>query len=218
MKKSFLVIGLGRYGANIVKVLAMNKCDCLAIDVKEECVKQVSKYNQNCLIADGTKYEVLKELDANKFSHVIVAIGNNLQASILTVLNLKKLGCPLITVRTDDAEYKEIFKSLGANDVIVPEEDSAISTGNQILSDSVLDYYDISDDYAIVKVVVNDNFKGGKLVDLNFRNKYDVNIVGIIRCDRFFIPRGQDTVNPGDVLVIGGENEKVFKFDSIINK
>ena len=97
MKKSFLVIGLGRYGANIVKVLAMNTCDCLAIDIKEESVKQVSKYNQNCLIADGTKYEVLKELDANKFSHVIVAIGNNLQASILTVLNLKKLGCPLIT-------------------------------------------------------------------------------------------------------------------------
>lgn len=217
MKKSFIVIGLGRFGANIVKVLAAHKCDCIAIDVNEESVREVSKYVNNCVIADGTSLNVLTELGVKKIDHAVVAIGNNLQASILTVINLKKLEVKKITVRADDISHKEVFEALGADEVIIPEEDSAISLGNQIMSDSVLDYYGVSKDYAMMKLVVDNSFESKTLIDLDLRNNYDVNIVGIIRNNEFFIPKGNDKILPKDILVVVGKDDKVFKFDMFLN-
>ena len=102
MKKSFVVIGLGRFGANVAKTLAAMKCDVLAIDVNEDAVSEVAKTVQHSVIADATKISVLERLGAKNIDHAVVAIGNNLEASILTVVNLKNLGVKQITVRADN--------------------------------------------------------------------------------------------------------------------
>ena len=218
MKKTFMVIGLGRFGSCVARVLVSNKCDIIAIDKNEKSVRDLSKIVNNCVIADSTSLSVLSDLDANKVDHAIVAIGNNLQASILTVINLKKLGVKKITVRADDITYKEVFEALGATDVIVPEESSAISLGNQIMSDSVLDYYGVSDDYAMVKVIVGPLFVPKNLIELNLRSLFDVNIVGITRNNKFFIPRGTDSINPFDIVVVVGTRSKISKLDEFFNK
>ena len=218
MKKTFMVIGLGRFGSCVARVLVNNKCDIIAIDKNEKSVRDLSKIVNNCVIADSTSLSVLSDLDANKVDHAIVAIGNNLQASILTVINLKKLGVRKITVRADDITYKEVFEALGATDVIVPEESSAISLGNQIMSDSVLDYYGVSDDYAMVKVIVGNLFVPKNLIELNLRSLFDVNVVGITRNNKFFIPKGTDSINPGDVVVVVGTRNRISKLDDFFNK
>ncbi len=218
MKKTFMVIGLGRFGSCVARVLVNNKCDIIAIDKNEKSVRDLSKIVNNCVIADATSLSVLSDLDANKVDHAIVAIGNNLQASILTVINLKKLGVRKITVRADDITYKEVFEALGATDVIVPEESSAISLGNQIMSDSVLDYYGVSDDYAMVKVIVGNLFVPKNLIELNLRSLFDVNVVGITRNNKFFIPKGTDSINPGDVVVVVGTRNRISKLDDFFNK
>ena len=110
MKKSYLVIGLGRFGANVARALEEMHCDVLAIDIKEECVKQISQDVPHCLIADSTKINVLHELGASNVDYAVVAIGNNLQASILTVVNLKNLEneqiCNLSYLKSDlESEY-----------------------------------------------------------------------------------------------------------------
>ncbi len=218
MKKTFMVIGLGRFGSCIAKELVQNKCDIIAIDKDEKSVRDISKYVNNCVIADSTSLSVLTDLDASKVDHAVVAIGNNLQASILSIINLKKLGVKKITVRADDLTYKEVFEALGATDVIVPEESSAISLANQIMSDSVLDYYGVSADYAMVKVIVGKHFIPKNLIELNLRALFDVNIVGIIRDGKFFIPKGTDTINPDDVVVVVGTAAKINKLDDFFNK
>ncbi|MCR5308028.1 MAG: TrkA family potassium uptake protein [bacterium] len=218
MKKTFMVIGLGRFGSCVARVLVNNKCDIIAIDKNEKSVRDLSKIVNNCVIADSTSLSVLSDLDANKVDHAVVAIGNNLQASILTVINLKKLGVKKITVRADDITYKEVFEALGATDVIVPEESSALSLGNQIMSDTVLDYYGVSDDYAMVKVIVGKSFVPKNLIELNLRSLFDVNIVGITRDGKFFIPRGTDSINPKDVVVVVGTRGKISKLDDFFNK
>ena len=218
MKKTFMIIGLGRFGSCIAKELVQNKCDIIAIDKDEKSVRDISKYVNNCVIADSTSLNVLTDLDASKVDHAVIAIGNNLQASILSIINLKKLGVKKITVRADDLTYKEVFEALGATDVIVPEESSAISLANQIMSDSVLDYYGVSADYAMVKVIVGKQFVPKNLIELNLRALFDVNIVGIIREGNFFIPKGTDTINPDDVVVVVGTASKINKLDDFFNK
>lgn len=216
-KKNFLIIGLGRFGSMVAKTLELLKCDVLAVDNDEDIVSSISNCVSHCVIADSTKLNVLVDLNAASFDHAVVAIGNNLQASILTVLNLKKLGVKNITVRADNEDFKEVFENLGVTEVIIPEEVSAISLANQITSNSILDYYYISDDYGIYKVSVGENFTSKSLIELDVRNTFDVNIVGIIRDDLFYIPKGTDVLNALDVVVVVGKKNKIKKFDSFLN-
>ena len=219
MKKSFLVVGLGRFGSNVAKTLVGLKCDVLGVDINEEAVESISKViGQKCLVADMSKASTVNELmGKNIADHAVVAIGNNLQASILTVINLKNIGVKQITVRADKEEYKELFKMIGATEVVVPEEDSALSLANQIQSNTILDYYPLTKEFAIVKIVVGANFKPRTLIELNVRNIYDVNIVGILDGDNFVIPKGTDSLNPNAVIAVVGTVSKIRKFDSFLN-
>lgn len=217
-KKTFIIIGLGRFGAGIAKMLAKMNCDVLAVDINEDSVAEVAPFVPHCVVADATKASTLKELGASQIDHAVVAIGNNLQASILTVLNLKNLGVPKITVRADEVGHKEVYRMLGATDVIIPEEASAISLANQIVSDSILDYYQLSDDYSMTKISVGDTFEPKSIIDMNVRILFDVNIVGIIKNDKFAIPKATDKIAPGDVLVVVGTKANYQRFDDYLNE
>lgn len=216
--KSFAVIGLGRFGYSVARELANNNADILAIDKTEENVTEVADFINNCAICDSTRKKDLEDLGMKSIDHAIVAIGNNLEASILTTINLKALGVKEITVRVDDSEYKEIFKTLGATSVIIPEEASAISLANRIISDTILDYYKIDSQYSIVQIKVGESFKSQSIIDLGVRQKYLISIIGIIRDNNFLIPEGQDVISSKDVLLVIGKKQNIQKFDSFLNE
>lgn len=216
-RKNFVVIGLGRFGSTVARALAAMNREVLAIDINPESVESVASVVSHCVIADATKLSVLTDLGVKAIDHAVVAIGNNLQASILTTVNLRKLGVKNITVRADETGHKEVFQMLGAQEVIIPEEASAISLANQIISDGLLDYYGIDKEYAIVQFEVGEDFIPKTLIDLNLRNKFDINIVGIISNGKFFIPKGTDVINPCDIVVVVGQKQKIAKFDSFMN-
>ena len=218
MKKTFVVIGLGRFGFNVAKTLAEMNSDVLAIDVNEESVRNISKYVEHCVITDGTKFDALNELGVGQIDHAVVAIGNNLQASVLTLVNLKKLNVRTITVRADDFSQKELFYMLGATEVIIPEEASAVSLANQIMSDSILDYYEISKDFVMVKISVGKNFERKTIMEMNIRNVFEVNIVGIIKDRELYIPHGTDVIEPNNIMVVSGNKNNINKFDEFLNK
>lgn len=218
MKKSFIVIGLGRFGAAVARALSNLNCDILGMDISEDCVTDISRDIEHVIIADSTKLSTLKEIGAASIDHAVVAIGNNLESSILTTMNLKTLGVKNITVRSDSKDYTEIYKRLGATEVIVPEEASANSLANQIASDAILDYYSVDSNYAIVKIAVGPKFQARTLIDLDLRNNFDVNIVGIIHNNEFYIPRGTDYLEASDIVVLVGTKQKIRKVDSFINQ
>lgn len=217
MKKNFMVIGLGRLGTSIVKELSLHTKDIIGVDVDEACVNQVSEYIDECYVCDSSKKRILEEIGAKNIDHAIVAIGNNLQATILTTINLKELGVRYITVRVDDSEYTNVLTRLGADDILIPEDDAGRQYAKQILSDTMLDYYSIDSDHAIVQISIPQDFEQHTLLELNYRNKYDINIVGIIRDDKFFLPKGSDSIIPGDAILVVGKNVKITKFDKAIN-
>lgn len=217
-KKSFIIIGLGRFGTSIAKILSEMNYDILAVDIDEDRVAAVAGFVQNCTVADSTKCSVLEALGADKIDHAVVAIGNNLEASILTVMNLKKLNVKRISVRADEEEHKEIFLRLGADEVVIPEEAAAISLANQAVSDTILDFYPVAEGYSIIKVVVGENFEPKTIAQMNVRVKFNINILGIFKDDVFSIPKPSDKICPGDYLVLVGSKENYSRFVEYIGR
>lgn len=217
MKKNFVVIGLGRFGSNVAKALDQMDCDVLAIDTNADTVTDISKFVPHSVIADATKIDVLKELGVESIDHAVVAIGNNLEASILTVANLKKLGVKRITVRVDEEGHKELFRLLGADEILIPEEAAGVELANEICSDSILEYHIVADDYVMVKVSVGKDFHAKTIIELDIRNNFEVNIVGMLRDDIFFIPHGTDLIQASDVVVVAGKKANVRKFTNFLN-
>ena len=123
----------------------------------------------------------------------------------------------VITVRVDDSEYSNVLERLGADEVLIPEDDAGRQYAKQILSDTMLDYYSIDQEHAIVQIAIPHDFAEHSLLELDYRIKYDINIVGIIRSGKFFLPKGSDTIKPLDAILVVGRNLKITKFDKAIN-
>ncbi len=216
MKKSFVVIGLGRFGSSLARELVKTSDDVLAIDINPDNVQKVAEFMNNCAICDSTNKKDLQALGVTSIDHAIVAIGNNLQSSIITTINLHALGIKEITVRIDDQEYEDVFKTLGATSTIIPEEASAISLAHRIVSKTILDYYEIKGDFGIVQMQVADNFVPKSLIELSVRQKHNINVIGIIRNNKFIMPQGTDLIEPKDILIVVGQNCKIRKFETFI--
>lgn len=221
MKKSIAVIGLGRYGMSIAKTLVESKCEVLAIDINKDNVAEASKFVQNCLICDSTKLEHLGEVGINNVNHVIVCIGKNVQASILTLINLKELGIEKISVRVDSEEYIKVMLSLGATEVMFPERDFGIDVAKRISiknNTAIESYFDLEGGYVHVKFKVDENFTPIKIKDATPVKKFEVIVTLIIRDDKVFVPDDEeDEILPNDILYVVGKHAKVVKFEEYLN-
>ena len=217
MKKTFLIIGLGRFGMAIIKTLSELNADVIAIDLDEKAVEEASKYVEHCAICDSTRIKALKEIAADSYDHAVVTIGNNLQATILTIINLKELGIKKISVRVDSEEYAGVMKRLGADEVVIPEDEAAISFANQIISDTILEYHPITKDFSMVKLQVSEDFSEQTILELDVRNRFDINILGITRENHFTPAKASDTIKKGDVLTVFGKSSNISKFDRFLN-
>lgn len=215
MKKQFAVIGLGRFGGAICKKLSEQGMEVLAIDSDEERVNEFSSIATHAVIADSTDEAVLKSLGLRNFDHVIVAIGDNIQASILTTLILKEIGVPKVTAKAQSDYHEKVLRKIGADQVIHPERDMGTRLANNITSSSVLDYLEVSDSHSILEVVAGKKMAGKSIIALDIRAKYGVNIVAIKQNGRMNVsPRADQDVKQGDILIIIGADSDIDRFKS----
>ncbi|HWL25547.1 MAG TPA: TrkA family potassium uptake protein [Ureibacillus sp.] len=213
MKKEFVVIGLGRFGGSIVRELIRLGADVMAIDAHSERVDEYAKIATQAIIADTTDEEVIKSLGIRNFEHVIVAIGENIQASILTTLILKELGVPNVTVKATNDYHAKVLKKIGADKIIHPERDMGIRIANNMMSSNVLDYLELSDEHSIMEIKANDRIAGYSIKDLDIRANYGINIVGIKRDDAIVIsPNADEKILLGDVLLVIGAVVDINRF------
>nr|WP_106783933.1 TrkA family potassium uptake protein [Lysinibacillus timonensis] len=213
MKKEFVVIGLGRFGGSIVQELVRLGADVMAIDAHAERVDEYAKIATQAIIADSTDEEVIKSLGIRNFEHVIVAIGENIQASILTTLILKELGVKQVTVKAQNDYHAKVLKRIGADYIIHPERDMAIRLANNMMSHNVLDYLELSDEHSIMEIKANDRIAGFSILDLNIRANYGINIVGIKRDDTIVIsPNADEKILLGDILLVIGADVDINRF------
>ena len=213
MRKEFVVIGLGRFGGSIVRELISQGANVMAIDSSQERVDDFAQIATQAIVADTTDESVIKSLGLWNFEHVIVAIGEDIQSSILTTLILKELGVPQITAKANNDYHEKVLRKIGADFVVHPERDMGIRIANNMLSNNVLDYLELSDKHSIMEIRVSDRIAGRSLVDLDIRAKYDINIVGIKRGEQILIsPSPTDPILIGDILLVIGADVDLNRF------
>ena len=213
MKKEFVVIGLGRFGGSIAKELIHQGADVMVIDSSADRVDEFSHIATQAIVADTTDEAVIKSLGLWNYDHIIVAIGENIQASILTTLILKESGVKKITVKAQNDYHEKVLKKIGADVVVHPERDMGIRIANNIMSNNVLDYLELSDEHSIMEIRANEKLANHTIIDLDIRAKYGVNIVGLKRGEKIIVsPPANEVILEHDVLLVIGADVDINRF------
>ena len=203
--KTYIVIGMGRFGSEVARRLSELKCEVLAIDRSSEPVQMLGNAVTQAVVADAGDKEVLKALGAADFDCGIVAIGGNLGESVLATMNLKELGVPYVVCKAHDETHRQVLLKLGADKVLIPEQEQANRLARNLSSPNVLDYIELSEDFAIIEVPAPARWVGKSLKDLNVRSALGVNIIAIKQEEKINVAPGADyAIESGDVMVVLG--------------
>ncbi len=204
---SFVVIGLGRFGSALARQLCQLGAEVLAIDVGADLVQQVSADVTHAVVADARDKEVLRVLGVREMDCAIIAIGEDLAASVLTVMNLKELGVPYVVCKAHDETHRRVLEKLGVDRVVIPEQEHAQRLGRSLFSHNVLDYIELSPDYGILEVPAPKTWVGKTLKELNVRAKLGVNIIAVESGKKTNVsPSADYRICSGDIMVVLGDN------------
>ena len=204
--KSFIVIGLGRFGSEAARSLCRQGCEVLAMDVHSEPVQQLSDDVTQAVVGDARDKGVLSALDAKAFDCALVAIGDSLADSVLATMNLKELGVPYIICKAHDDTHAQVLKKLGADRVVIPEKENAVRLAKSLSSTNVLDYIERSEDYGIIEIPAPNPWQDKSLIELNVRAKLGVNILAVKRAGEITVsPSADFRIAKDDVLVVLGD-------------
>lgn len=205
--KTCAVIGLGRFGSEVARQLHSMGCEVLAMDVVSDFVQQIAPDVTHAVVADAQDKEVLKALGVRDMDCAIVAIGDDLSASVLSTMNLKELGVKQVVCKAHDEIHRRVLEKLGADRIVIPEKEHAARLARSLSSVNVLDYIELSQDYGIVEVPAPAPWHNKTLKELDVRAKLGVNILAVRRNDRFIVsPAADDRFESGDIVVILGDS------------
>lgn len=217
-KQQFVVIGLGRFGSSLALELMELGYEVLGIDRDEEIVEELSDRLTHTVVADATEEEVLKSLGVRNFDCGIVAIGTDIQMSILAAILLKDLGIKTVVAKAISLLHGRALEKLGVDRVIYPERDMGIRVAHQLVTPNLLDYIELSKEYSIVEMNVPSCLHQKCLGDINPRARFGCSIVAIHRNGGILVaPTAMDQLNEGDIMVIIGAKKNIEQFETIIN-
>ena len=214
--RSCVVIGLGRFGLEVAAELCKQGCEVLAIDTGSEAVALVADAVTHAVVADGQDKEVLRTLGVGQMDCAIVAIGSDLAASVLVTMNLKELGVGHIICKAHDQVHRRVLEKLGADRVLIPEQDQAVRLARSLSRPNVLDYIELSEEYGIVEVPVPTSWEGKDLRQLNVRAKLGVNIIAFRRGGKIQVsPAADYRFCQGDFAVVLGDSQALKKVQKL---
>jgi trk system potassium uptake protein TrkA len=177
MAKSIAVLGLGKFGMSLVRSLNEMGADVLAVDKVEDYVQEIANFCSEAICADLANEEDLNKLGLKEMDIVVCAMGESLEASILSVAVAKEQGVPLIVAKSSSARMSSILRKVGVNRVIMPEEYAGARSAAMLVSESVLDYFELGSRLSMIEMVPLNEWIGKSMAELNIRNKYQMTIV-----------------------------------------
>ncbi len=205
------IVGLGRFGHSLATTLAESGADLIVLDRDEEKIRELREYTENAFIVHGLDKKTLSATGIQNCDVAIVCIGEQLDTSILTTLNLVSLGIPTVMAKANSQEHGEILEKLGAQ-VVYPERDMAVRLANRLEASRMLDYIQLSEKLNISKLVVPGGLVGKTVVEGNLRGRFGVNIIAVEQGSTLI-----DTVTPGyvfrrgDILYLSGSKANLQK-------
>lgn len=210
--KSFLVIGLGRFGTAVARELTAQGQEVLAIDENAEDVQRIADDVTQAVQGDAQEESVLRSVGARNFDCCIVAVGTDMEASILITVMLKELGAKYIVAKARSAVHARVLERVDAVRAVLPESEMGRKLAQGLAHSNMVDYIGVSDEYSIMEIHAPEGWVGKTLSKLSVRAKYHVNVLAIRRGDRLEVTPGpDDCIETGDLLVIMGENKFVDK-------
>ena len=203
--KMYVVVGLGRFGQSIAHRLCELGNEVLAIDKNSELVQQISNFVTHAVVADAQDADVLRALGVLNYDCDIVAIGKDLAASVLATLNFKEMGIPLVVCKAHDENHRKVLEKIGADRVVVPEQEFANKLAQGLSTANVLEYIELSADYGISEFTAPAAWDGKSLRQLNVRARVGVNILAVRRGEKIQVsPDADYVIAKGDTVVALG--------------
>jgi trk system potassium uptake protein TrkA len=179
MKKTYAVFGLGRYGIAVARELVCNGVEVIAVDSDEKIVNGAAAELPICKCADITDPEVIRQLGISNVDVVIIAMANNLEASVMAVTLCKEIGVKTVIAKSANEMHQKILKRVGADKVVFPENESGIRLAKNLLSSGFVDMVSLAKNVSMIELDMKPEWVGKNLIDLNLRKKYSINVVAI---------------------------------------
>jgi len=213
--KQFVVIGLGNFGFNVAKSLASQGNQVLVIDKDEDRIDEIIDDVSDAIVVDVKNFKILNEFIPASIDAAIISIGENMEASIIATRYLKEKKIKRIVVKAINENHAKILEILGADDIILPEKDMALSLAQKLSSDNLLEHIPLTSEFSIVEVAVPEDFIGKTLRQIKLRSKYNLLIIAVkdVLQDKFYLmPDADFKLIPDCLLVIMGRREDIEKF------
>jgi trk system potassium uptake protein len=212
--RQFAVIGLGRFGRSVCQTLCKMGYDVLGTDRDEKIVSQVlaDRIVANAVQLDSTELAALREAGILEFDTVIVAIGNYIQESIITTLNVKEAGVHYVIAKASSDIHGKLLKRVGADRVVFPENDAGRELAYTLTKPAILERFDLDPEHSIVEILVPEEFHGRTLEELQLRSRYGLNLLAVGTEEKFKInPSSQERLCKGMMMVVIGCNKDIHR-------
>ncbi len=210
--KTFVVLGAGRFGSSLAKALFDFGFEVLVIDKNEDVISDISNHVTHAVIGDCADEAVLKSLGVRNFDVGVVAVGEDMESSILTTLLLKEMGLKYILAKAQSDLHSKVLLKVGADKVIFPERDMGIKIARSLADNNILDYIELSPKHSIVELAVPADWVGKSLKALNVRANYGITIMAIKTKNGIEIaPSGERLLKEDDIMVVLGANADLEK-------
>ncbi|MFI3252975.1 MAG: TrkA family potassium uptake protein [Eubacteriales bacterium] len=213
--KSFLIVGLGRFGSALALELYALGNEVLVIDDDEDKVQNMADLVTQAVTGNATDNEVLKAVGAKDFDCAVVACGSDVGTSTLITLTLKDFGVPRVVAKANSAVHRKVLEKIGADLVVVPEKEMAEKLAQNLSNNDVLNFIELSDEYAIVEIRVPSSWSGKTIIELNIRATYHLNVLAIRSEgeDLTIAPGGNYSFKSTDSMLVLGTNHDIEKLE-----
>lgn len=217
-KYEFGVIGLGRFGHSLATSLAEARREILVLDSSENKIRQIRSLTENAFVVDDLTKEALMEAGIQNCKNVIVCIGEKVDVSILTTLNVISMGVERVIAKAISPEQGKILEKIGA-EVVYPERDMALRLANRLLASRVMDYISLNNDITITELKLTSRLAGQTVLQASLRKKFNLNIIALQRKDSTTTEITPEMVlNENDIIVVIGKKDHVIKFENYLVK
>lgn len=213
MAKQFLVIGAGRFGSSVARTLHELGHDVMVVDKDESLIQQLSDFVLHSVQADSTNEASLRELGVKEFDAVVVAIGQDIQASVLTAILAIENGARYVVAKAQTELHGKMLQKIGVNRVVFPERDMGQKLAHSLIYPNLIDLIELSDNYSVVEVIAPGDMLNRTLQELNLRARLGINVIALRSRDGAIniSPGADDKIKEGDLLVVVAENKALKK-------
>ena len=214
MKKQFAVLGLGRFGSKVARELFFKGQEVIVVDKDENIIQNIKDQVTHAFVGDITDEMALKEAGVSDCDVVIVGESTDMESNIIAAQICKSLGVPTVICKAHNTIHGKILSKIGADQIIFPEQDTAIKLVNRISSQGMLDYFDLGENIKIIGTRPLERWVGQTLSGLDLRNQHNITILAIRRGnENMVIPAWSTVVERDDILVLIGREEALKKLD-----